>query len=75
LIKNVDQFSMQICGVSGSLLGAIQHTPLELAEYLLENPDEFEQLLKDRAKFGARCATAEELQQVVQALENVAAVC
>jgi transposase-like protein len=27
MIKNVDQFSMQIWGVSGSLLGAIQHTP------------------------------------------------
>lgn len=56
-------------------LDAGNNTPLELAEHLLENPDEFEQLLKDRAKFGARCATAEELQQVVQALENVAAVC
>ncbi|MCC5853719.1 MAG: ankyrin repeat domain-containing protein [Alkalimonas sp.] len=49
-------------------------TPLELAEHLLENPDEFEQLSKERAKFGARCATPEELQQVVRALENVAAV-
>ncbi|SEA10341.1 ankyrin repeat domain-containing protein [Alkalimonas amylolytica] len=51
------------------------NTPLELAEHLLENSDEFERLSKERAKFGTRCATPEELQQVVQALENVAAVC
>lgn len=50
-------------------------TPLELAEHLLENPDEFERLSKERAKFGTRCATPEELQQVVRVLENVAAVC
>lgn len=50
-------------------------TPLELAEYLLENPDKLEQLSKERATFGSRCATLEELQQVVKALENVAAVC
>lgn len=52
-----------------------ENTPLELAEHLLENPDKLEQLSKERAKFGSRCATPEELQQVVQALENVAAVC
>lgn len=50
-------------------------TPLELAEHLLEHPDAFERLSKERAKFGTRCATSEELQQVVWALENVAAVC
>jgi hypothetical protein len=54
---------------------ARNNTPLELAEHLLENPDKLEQLSKERARFGTRCATSEELQQVVQALENVAAVC
>lgn len=54
---------------------ASNNTPLELAEHLLENPEKLEQLSKERAKFGTRCATTEELQQVVQALENVAAVC
>ncbi|WP_259215857.1 ankyrin repeat domain-containing protein [Shewanella baltica] len=52
-----------------------KQTPLELAEHLLENPDEFERLSKERAKFGSRCATPEELEQVAKALENVAAVC
>ncbi|PZP28426.1 MAG: hypothetical protein DI594_19230 [Shewanella oneidensis] len=51
-----------------------KQTPLELAEHLLENQDEFEQLSKERAKFGSRCATPEELEQVVKALENVVAV-
>jgi hypothetical protein len=54
---------------------ARNNTPLELAEHLLENPDKLEQLSKERARFGTRCATYEELQQVVEALENVAAVC
>lgn len=52
-----------------------QQTPLELAEHLLENQDEFERLSKERAKFGSRCSTPEELEQVVKTLENVAAVC
>jgi hypothetical protein len=51
------------------------NTPLELAEFLLEYPENLEHLSKERAKFGTRCATAEELKLVVQALENVAAVC
>ncbi|VEF26295.1 Ribulose-5-phosphate 4-epimerase and related epimerases and aldolases [Shewanella baltica] len=54
---------------------ADKQTPLELAEHLIENPDEFERLSKERAKFGSRCATPEELEQVAKALENVAAVC
>ena len=51
-----------------------ENTPLELAEHLLEHPDKLEQLSKERAKFGSRCATPEELEQVVKALENVVAV-
>lgn len=54
---------------------ARNNTPLELAERLLEAPDKLEELLKERAKFGGSCATVEELQQIVDALENVPPVC
>ncbi|MCB6185082.1 ankyrin repeat domain-containing protein [Leeia sp. TBRC 13508] len=46
-------------------------TPLELAETLIEQPDELESLATLRAQDGKRCASKTELEQILQLLEQV----
>ena len=45
------------------------HTPLEMAEDLLEHPEKLQALAKERARSGKRCATVSELTEIVQVLE------
>lgn len=50
------------------------HTPLELAEQLLEHPDALQQLAQRRAQDGKRCASTHELEEIIKLLEAVASV-
>lgn len=53
---------------------SFKHTPLELAEKIIEHPDALAELAKIRARDGKRCASKQELEAIVQLLESVAAV-
>lgn len=50
------------------------HTPIELAERLIENPDALKVLKERRAQDGKGCATKQELEAIVSVLEQVAFV-
>ena len=45
------------------------HTPLEMAEDLLEHPAHLQALSEERARSGGRCASKSELQEIVHVLE------
>lgn len=53
---------------------SFKHTPLELAEKIIEHPDALAELAKIRARDGKRCASKQELEAIVQLLESVAPV-
>lgn len=50
------------------------NTPIELAERLIENPDELKVLKERRAQDGKGCASKQELEAIVSVLEQVAFV-
>lgn len=50
------------------------HTPIELAERLIENPDKLDFLAKTRAQDGKGCASKQELETIVSVLQQVAFV-